>query len=121
MTWSTRWAAVCDIRRAPHDGQVPRRLRLLRQLLVVAALAAPQPQEPLSEDAALEEGFELVLDESRALGAGAGLSVGEETGRMLLHQAVRRGLLGAVTFVVERSVIRRPLGRPAYSSHDALP
>jgi hypothetical protein len=28
MTWSTRYAAVCDIRRAPHDGQNPRRLQL---------------------------------------------------------------------------------------------
>jgi hypothetical protein len=28
MTWSTRCAAVCDIRRAPHDGQNPRRLQL---------------------------------------------------------------------------------------------
>jgi hypothetical protein len=28
MTCSTRWAAVCDIRRAPHEGQKPRRLQL---------------------------------------------------------------------------------------------
>jgi hypothetical protein len=28
MTWSTRCAAVCDMRRAPHDGQKPRRLQL---------------------------------------------------------------------------------------------
>jgi hypothetical protein len=28
MTWSTRCAAVCAIRRAPHDGQDPRRLQL---------------------------------------------------------------------------------------------
>ena len=28
MTWSTRCAAVCDMRRAPHDGQNPRRLQL---------------------------------------------------------------------------------------------
>lgn len=27
LTWSTRWAAVCDIRRAPHDGQNPRRVK----------------------------------------------------------------------------------------------
>ena len=26
MRWSTRWAAVYDIRRAPHEGQNPRRL-----------------------------------------------------------------------------------------------
>jgi len=28
MTWSTKCAAVCDIRRAPHGGQHPRRLQL---------------------------------------------------------------------------------------------
>ncbi len=28
MTWSTMWAAVRDMRRAPHDGQNPRRLQL---------------------------------------------------------------------------------------------
>ena len=28
MTWSTRCAAVCDMRRAPHEGQNPRRLQL---------------------------------------------------------------------------------------------
>jgi hypothetical protein len=28
MTWSTRCAAVCAMRRAPHDGQNPRRLQL---------------------------------------------------------------------------------------------
>ena len=28
MTWSTRCAAVCAMRRAPHEGQKPRRLQL---------------------------------------------------------------------------------------------
>ena len=28
MTWPTRCAAVCAMRRAPHDGQKPRRLQL---------------------------------------------------------------------------------------------
>ena len=28
----------------------------------------------------------------------------------LLHQSIQRGLLGAVTFVVDRGTIRRPLG-----------
>ena len=28
MTWSTRCAAVCAMRRAPHEGQNPRRLQL---------------------------------------------------------------------------------------------
>jgi len=80
------------------------------QQLVVAAFAAAQPQEVVGQDAALEEGVELVLDESRQLGARTGLGVGDEAGRVLLHQAVKRGLLGAVAFVVERDAIRRPLG-----------
>ena len=28
MTWSTKCAAVCDMRRAPHEGRNPRRLQL---------------------------------------------------------------------------------------------
>jgi len=54
-----------------------------------------------SQDAALEEGVELVLDEPRQLGVRAGLGVGDEAGRMLLDQAVQRGLLRSVAFVVE--------------------
>jgi hypothetical protein len=86
----------------------------------VAALAAAQPQESVRQDAALEEGVELVLDEPRQVGTGAGLGAGNEAGRVLLHQAVQRGLLGAVAFVVERGAIRRPLGLPANGLHDGL-
>lgn len=39
---------------------------------------------------------------------------------MQAHQAVQRGLLGAVAFVVERGAIRRPLGLPANDLHDGL-
>jgi hypothetical protein len=36
--------------------------------------------------------------------------------RVLLHQAVQRGLLGTVALVVKRCAIRRPLGcRPPYA------
>ena len=73
-----------------------------RQQLVAPAVAAPQPQEAVSQDAALEEGVELVLEEARQFRAGAGLGVRDEAGRALLHQAVQRGLLGAVALVVER-------------------
>jgi len=82
MTWSTRCAPVCDMRRAPHEGQKPRRLRLLRQQLVATALAAAQPQEAVGQDAALEEGVELVLDEAGPLGARAGFGVGDEAAGM---------------------------------------
>ena len=40
---------------------------------------------------------------------------------MLLHQAVQRGLFRAVTLVVKRSAIRRPLGLPANGLHARLP
>jgi hypothetical protein len=69
-----------------------------------------QAQEAMRQDVALKEGVELVLDEPGQLGAGAGLGVGDEAGRMLLHQAVQRGLLGAVALVVERSAIGYPTG-----------
>jgi hypothetical protein len=39
----------------------------------------------VGEDAALEEGVELILDEPRQLTAGAGFGVGDETGRVLHH------------------------------------
>ena len=48
MTWSTRWAAVCAMRRAP---------------------------EAVDQDAAFEERVELVLDELRQVGAGLSLGL----------------------------------------------
>jgi len=88
--------------------------------LVVAALTAAQPQEAVGQDAPLEEAFELVLDELRQLSPGAGLGVSDEDGRVLLHQAVQRGLLGAVAFVVERGAIGRPLGVLSRGLQDGL-
>lgn len=87
----------------------------------VRALPATQPQEPVRQDAALEERVELVLDEARWLRSGAALGVGDEAGRVLLHQPVQRGLLGAVAFVVDRGAIRCPLGLPAGGGQDGLP
>ena len=75
----------------------------------------------MGQDAAFEEGVELVLDEARQLGAGAGLGVRDEAGRVLLHQAVQRGLLGAVPLVVQRGAVRRPLGLLDYGLHARLP
>ena len=70
------------------------------QQLIVAALAAAQPQEAVRQDAASQEGVELVLDERPQFGAGAGLGVGDEAGRVLLHQTIQRGLLRAMALVV---------------------
>jgi hypothetical protein len=86
----------------------------------VAALAAAQPQKAVGQDAALEEGVELVFDEPWQFGAGAGLGVGDEAGRVLLHKSVQRGLLRALTLVVDRGATRRPLGLLRRGLHDGL-
>ena len=57
------------------------------------ALAAAQPQKAVRQDVAFEEGVELVFDESVQFRSSARLGVGDEAGRVLLHQAVRGGLL----------------------------
>ena len=77
-----------------------------RDQLVVAAVGAAQAQEAVSEDAAFEEGVELVLHELRQVGAGGIFGLGKEGRSVLQHQAVQRGLLGAVALVVNR----RPIG-----------
>ena len=75
----------------------------------------------MRQDAALQEGVELVLDELRQVGAGSDFGLGEECRGVLLHQAVQRGLLGAVKLVVDLGAIRRPLGLPADGLHEGLP
>ena len=75
----------------------------------------------MRQDAALKEGVELVFDEPRQFTACAGLGVRDEADRMLLHQAVPVGLLGAVALVVERCTIQRPLELPADGLDDGLP
>ena len=45
----------------------------------------------------------------------------DAAGRVLLHQAVPRGLLGAVAFAVDLGAIRSPLGLLRRGSHDGLP
>ena len=108
----------------PARGAEPAPLAAERQQLVMPAVAAAQAQEAVGQDAAFEESVELVFDEPRQRGPGAGLGVGDEAGRVLLHQAVQHGLLGAVALVVEpvgwggprcaRSRARRP---PAGDRH----
>lgn len=75
----------------------------------------------MGQDSAFEEGVELVLDELRQVGAGCRLGLLEEGRGVLLHQAVQRGLLGAVALGVDRDAIRRPLGLPADGLHAMLP
>jgi hypothetical protein len=75
----------------------------------------------LLQDAALEKAVELVIDEAGQLGARAGFGVGDEAARVLLHQAVQRGLLRALPLVLDRGAIGHPLGLPAEGMHSRLP
>ena len=87
----------------------------------MAAVAAAQAQEAVGQDAAPQEGVELVLDELRQVRACFGFSLGDEGRSLLLHQTIQRGLLRAVALVVDRGAIRRPLGLAASSLHARLP
>jgi hypothetical protein len=64
----------------------------------------------VGQDAALEEGVELILDEERQFTAFAGLGLSGQAGRTLLYQTVQRGRLQAVALMVNRSAVRRSLG-----------
>ena len=75
----------------------------------------------MRQDAAFEEGVELILDESRQVGTSLGPGLGEEGCSVLLHQAVQRGLFCAVALEVDRGPVRRPLRLPADGLHARLP
>ena len=89
--------------------------------LVVPTVAAEQAQEAVGQDAAIEKGVKLVLDELRQVGAGSVFGLGEEGRSVLLHRAVPRGPLRAVALEVDRGAIRCPLGLPANGLHARLP
>jgi len=89
--------------------------------LAVAAVVAAQAQEAVGEDAAFQEGTELVPHKQRRIGASHGLSLLEEGGGVLLHQAVQRGLLGAVALVASRGAFGHPAGLPGDGLHTRLP
>ena len=67
--------------------------KLAADQLVVPAIPAAQAQEAVGQDAAFEEGVELVLHELRQVGADGSFGLGDEGRGVLLHQAVQRGLL----------------------------
>ena len=72
----------------------------------------------MCQDAAFEEGVELVFDELRQVGAGGLFGLDEETLGILVHQAVQRGLLGPVALVVDRGAIAmRPPGLVSVGLH----
>ena len=105
----------------PARRAKPAPLAAERDQFVVAAVATVQAQEAVGQDAAFEEGVELILDELRQVGAGRVFGLGEEGRGVLLNQAVQRGRLGAVALVVNRGAIRRPRGLPANGLHAGLP
>ena len=82
----------------------------------MAAVTTAQAQE-----AAFQKGVELVLHKPWWVGSGGGFSLGEEGCGVLLHQTVQRGLLGAVTLVVDRGAIRRQMGLMVNGLHARLP
>ena len=69
---------------------------------VVPTVVAAQSQEAVGQDAAFEEGVELVFDESRQVGADSVFGLGVESRGVLPQGAVQRGLFGAVALVVDR-------------------
>jgi hypothetical protein len=92
--------------------------------LVVLAVIATQAQAAVRQDAAFQEGVELVLHELRQVGSGCGPSLLEEVGGVLLHQAIQRGLLRSVTLVVDQGAVRRfnrSIRLPANGLHAMLP
>jgi hypothetical protein len=70
----------CCLRHAPRTARRAKPAPLAAQCdqLVVAAVAAAQSQEAVGQDAALEEGVELILEELRQVGASSVFGLGEE-------------------------------------------
>ena len=84
----------------------------------MAAIGAVQAQEAVRQYAALQENDELVFDELGQASASSFLGLSEKALGMLLHQAVQRGLLGAVALVVHRGAIAvRPPGLGGVGLH----
>ena len=80
--------------------------------------------KPAGQDASRQEGVEPVVHKLRQVGAGCGLGLLEESRGVLLHQALQRGLFGAVAIVVDCGTIGRPdrrIGLPADGLHTTLP
>ena len=102
----------------PARGAEPAALATEGDQFVVAAIGAAQAQEAVRQDAALQEGVELVFDELRQAGTGGLFGLGEKALGVLLHQEVKRGLLGSVALVMDRGAITmRPAGLGVVGLH----
>ena len=62
----------------PAGRAKPATLAAERDVLAAAVVAAVQAQEVVGQDAALQEGVELVLDELRQVGAGSVFGLGDK-------------------------------------------
>jgi len=68
-------------------------------------------RQAVRKNFAFEERVELVFDELRQASASGRRSLSEEALGVLLHQAVKRGLLRSVALVVDRGALAmRPAG-----------
>ena len=65
MMQSTRCAALCAMRRAPQEGQNPRRLQEKATSFSCAHSGQRRRRKAVGEDAAFEKGIELVFDKLR--------------------------------------------------------
>jgi len=102
----------------PARGAEPAPLATEGDQFVVAAIGAAQAQEAVRQNSAFEVRVELVFDELRQSSASGLLSLSEEALGVLLHQALQRGLLGAVALVVDRGAIAmRPAGLASVGLH----
>ena len=92
--------------------------------LVVAAVTAAQAQEAVGQDAARQEGVELVFDKLRQVGAGCVFGLLEVGRGVLLNQAVQLGLFRAVAPASEQGCQPAPAGATgewANGLHAGLP
>lgn len=99
----------CSQRHAPgtERGAEAAPLAATGDQIAVFTGAALQAQEALGQDAALEEGVELILDELRQVGPGSIFGLDEAGLSVLLHQPIQRGLFRTVALAVDRGAIRR--------------
>ena len=100
----------CAMRRTPHDGQKPRRLQLKATSLWWPQSPQRRRRKPWARMPHSRKASNSSLGVLRQVGSSGGFGLLEERRRVLLHQAVQRGLLGAVAVVVDRGAIGRPAG-----------
>ena len=108
------------MRRAPHDGQEPRRLQLNATSLSWPQSPQRSRRKPWAR-IALQEGVELVLHKPWQFRTSDGFGLANEGCGVLLHQAVQRGQFGAVALIMDWGAIRHRLRLAADGLRARLP